>query len=65
MSVDTLRPALGAQAVVPKQDANGQSGRESRRDGKPAKPESEQPERPRLVLNSLGQLTGTIIDITA
>lgn len=65
MSVDPLRPGLGAQAVVPKQDANGQSGRESRRDGKPAKPESEPPDRPRLVLNSLGQLTGTIIDITA
>ncbi|OHC69628.1 MAG: hypothetical protein A3H93_18620 [Rhodocyclales bacterium RIFCSPLOWO2_02_FULL_63_24] len=65
MGVDTLRPALGAQAVAPKQGANGESGRDSRRDGKPAKPEQEQPKRPRLVLNSLGQATGTIIDITA
>ena len=65
MSVDMLRPTLGAHAVVPKQDANGQSGRDPRQDGKHGKSEREQADQPDPFLNCLGQLTGSIINITA
>ena len=65
MSIDAVQPPTGVPAVHPRQDANGQSGREPRRDGKPkpAAREGQEPE-PRF-LNSLGQLTGTTINVTA
>ncbi len=65
MSVDTLQPALSVQAVHPKQDADGQSGRDSRRDDKHRQSEREQQDQPHLFLNALGQLTGKTINTTA
>lgn len=66
MSIDVVQPALGVQAVYPKQDTSGQSGRDPRRDGKPEKPEKpEQENQEQLFLNSLGQITGKTINITA
>jgi len=64
MSIDSLPPALGVQAVYPRQDKNGKPGREPPRDGKPGQPEQEQDQDP-LVLNSLGQIIGKTINITA
>jgi len=62
MSIDSLPPALGVQAVYPRQDKNGKPGREPPRDGKPGQPEQDQDP---LVLNSLGQIIGKTINITA
>jgi hypothetical protein len=65
MSVDAMQPALNVPVVHPKQDANGESGRDPRREGKPRKSEREQQDPPQAVLNALGQLTGKNINITA
>jgi hypothetical protein len=65
MSVDAMQPTLSVLAVHPKQDANGQSDREPRRDRKPRQPERERQDQEQLFLNSLGQITGKTINITA
>ena len=67
MSVDFVLAALGVPVVHPKQDADGQSGRDPRRDGKQGQAEQEraQEDQPQLFLNTLGQLTGEIINTTA
>ena len=65
MSVDTVQPTLGVQAVHPKQDANGKFGRDPRRDGKPGQSEKERQDQPDVFLNAQGQLTGMTINITA
>jgi hypothetical protein len=65
MSIDSVQPALGVQAVYPRQDANGKPGREPPRDGKPGQAEQEQQDQESLVLNSLGQVIGKTINVTA
>lgn len=65
MSVDTVQPTLGVQAVHPKQDANGKSGRDPRREGKPGQSDKEQQDPPDVFMNAWGQLTGKTINITA
>jgi hypothetical protein len=65
MSIDSLPPALGVQAVYPRQDKNGKPGRKPSRDGKPGQPEQEQQDQDPLFLNSLGQVIGKTINITA
>ncbi len=65
MSIDSLPPAFGVQAVYPRQDKNGKPGREPSRDGKPGQPEQEQQDQDPLFLNSLGQVIGKTINITA
>lgn len=65
MSVDTVQAAFSVQTVHPKQDAEGQTGREPRRDDRQKQAEREQQDPPSLFLNSLGQLTGKTINITA
>jgi hypothetical protein len=65
MSVDTVQPTLGVPVVHPRQDANRQSGRDQRRNGNPGQSEQEQMDRPDAFMNSLGELTGRTINITA
>ncbi|MDP1733264.1 MAG: hypothetical protein Q8L44_02735 [Sulfuritalea sp.] len=65
MSIDSVPPTLGVQAVYPRQDKNGKPGREPPRDGKPGQPEQQQQDQDPLFLNSLGQVTGKTINITA
>lgn len=68
MSIDSIPPALGVQAVYPRQDKNGKPGREQPRDGKPGQPEPEQQEEQEpesRVRNSLGQVIGKTINVTA
>jgi len=65
MGVDTVKSARSVQAVHPKQDADGQSGRDTHRDGKSRQSEQEQEEQPQLFRNALGQLTGKTINTTA
>ena len=65
MSIDSLPPTLGVQAAYPRQDKNGKPGREPPRDGKPGLPEQEQQDQDPLFLNSLGQVIGKTINITA
>jgi hypothetical protein len=65
MSVDTVQPTLGVQAVHPKPDANGKSGRDPRRDAKSGQSEKDQQDQPEVFLNPWGQLTGKTINITA
>ena len=65
MSVDTVQPGLGVQAVHPQQDAGGQAGREQRRDSKPRQSRPEEVDTPKLFLNALGQVTGGTINTIA
>ena len=66
MSIDSIPPATGIQAVYPRQDKNGKPGREPSRDGKPGQPEQqEQQDQESLVRNSLGQVIGKTINVTA
>lgn len=65
MSIDSVPPTLGVQAVYPRQDNNGKSGREPPRDEKPEQPEKEQQGQESLILNSLGQVIGKTINVTA
>lgn len=65
MSVDTVQPGLGVQAVHPKQDADGQAGREQRRNSKPRQSKPGEEESPELFLNALGQVTGRRINTIA
>jgi hypothetical protein len=65
MSIDTVQPALNVQAVYPRQEANGQSGRETRRDGEPGQPEQEQQNQEQVFRNTLGEITGKTINTTA
>lgn len=67
MSIDALQPTLGVLAVHPKQDAHGQSGRDTRREGEGGSGQSpkEQPDQPQAVVNILGQVTGKTIHVTA
>lgn len=65
MTIDTVQPAPVVPAAYPRQDAKGQPGREApQRDGK-AKPAAQEPQEQDLFLNSLGQLTGQTINVTA
>lgn len=65
MSIDAVQPTLSIPAVYPRQDANRQSGREPQRDGKPKSETPERQEQEPLFLNSLGQLIGKTINVTA
>lgn len=65
MSIDTVQPALNVQAVYPRQESNGQSGRETRRDGEPGHPEQEQQNQEQVFRNTLGEITGKTINTTA
>lgn len=65
MTIDSVQPALGIRTEHPRQDANGKSGRESRHDGKPGPPGPDHQEQESLVLNSLGQVIGKTINVTA
>ena len=65
MSIDSVPPTPGVQAVYPRQDKNGRPGREPPHDGKPEQPEQEPQDQEPLVRNSLGQVIGKTINITA
>lgn len=65
MSVDTVQSALIVQAVHPKQDADGQAGRDTRRDSKTRQVKPEEEETQDLFLNALGQVTGGTINTIA
>jgi hypothetical protein len=65
MSVDAVKPTLNVQAVHPKQDGGGQAGRDSPRDEKRRQAEPPPQDSPPLFLNSLGQVTGKTINVTA
>lgn len=63
MTIDTVQPTLNVQAVHPKQEAREQAGRKHQHDDKPGQDGPDQGEAP--FVNSLGQLTGKTINITA
>lgn len=65
MSIDSVPPTLGVQAVYPRQDKNGKPGREPPRDGKPGQSEQDPQDQDPLFLNSQGQVIGKTINITA
>lgn len=65
MGVDTVKTALGIQAVQPKQDADGKAGRDRRRDSKPRQSRPEGEDAQELFLNALGEITGKTINTTA
>ena len=65
MSIDSVPPTLGVQAVYPRQDKNGRPGREPPHDGKPEQPEQEQQDQESLVRNAQGQVIGKTINVTA
>ncbi len=65
MSIDSVPPTLGVQAVYPRQDNNGKPGREPPHDGKPGQQKQEQQDQESLILNSLGQVIGKTINVTA
>lgn len=65
MSVDTVQPGLSIQAVHPKQDADGQAGREQRRNSRPKQSRPDEEESPDPFLNALGQVTGRTINTIA
>lgn len=65
MSVDAVKPTLNVQAVHPKQEADAQAGRDSSRDEKRREADPPPQDPPPLFLNSLGQVTGKTINVTA